>query len=381
MSNTSILKLVPAMDNLGIALDYVTPTSKQRLPQRVNIFPKSATDPEKFERLYGSKFLNGAVKWVKAYLPMPKYTYTNEYMRYGDDELDANIITKENVEVDYESFIQDYIDAQWKAYEEKNNNPTLPSITDSKYQSGETERVTTYADAMKGMYKISDRPTINAARTDVYFKMAENPETGEMENPVVILDRSEIEYISRKMEGEEFADDDDLDKFVLQTRKWDKIVLKHHPIGKEENAILWGEIISEDYRTVKIKVYKELLPGVVHGVAIFENIDQNWDFMNIFVSGLKGPLRRRGFDSVNYDILGVKSDSGMKTRKQYLPHILHEEWVMMLRFSRPGDELFTERDRMHFERRFWYRAKVDEDNIEEKFLLSGTALGMELYEN
>ncbi|MCD4656760.1 MAG: hypothetical protein K8S87_04370 [Planctomycetes bacterium] len=377
----SVLKLVPEMDNLGISMDYIEVSRKQRIPQRVNIFPKTANEPEKFKRLFGNDFLNGPVIWVKAYQPVPNYTYAHEYMRYSEEDVNANAYAKSNAEVDFKAFVQDYVDAYWEAYEKGENNPSeLPTIADMKYKTSEDEVVTEHSDKMIGLYKIYDKPTVNAAKVDVYYKAAENTDTGEMEYPEVILDRTNIEYISRKLKDENFAEEEEVDKFVLQTRNWDKIVLKRHPIGKEENAILWGEIIREDYRTVKIRVHKELLPGVVHGVAIFENIDRDWDFMNVFVSGLKGPLRRRGFDSVDYNVLGVKPGTE-KTKKQYLPHILHEEWVMMLRFTRPGDQFFTENDRMHFERRFWYRAKVGEDNVKEKFLLSGTSLGMELYED
>ena len=271
-----------------------------------------------------------------------------------------------------EEYRKDYMAEFWRAFKDSTpDNRITPNPRPlSDYAEPEDPVVTEFAEKLTGRYKTFDRPTIEHARRNVHYK----------KDQVVKLDRDYIESISRKLAKESFEDED---KIPMKMRKFDKIVLRQHPEGKEDNAIIWGEIQKEDYNYVTVRVEEELLPGVIHGVAIFREVDRNWDFMNIYISGLKGPIRKRGFDIKQYNALankpGDSGDPNKVQRREYTPHLLYEEWVLMLRFTRPGDEFFTERDQIFFERRFWYRAKIDEYNISEKYRMADTALDLKMY--
>ena len=93
------------------------------------------------------------------------------------------------------------------------------------------------------------------------------------------------------------------------------------------------------------------------GVAIFENVDRDWDYANVYVKGLRGQVSNAGL-SVDSAVANMPSPADGETpvdKTFFNPRYVDEDWTYRVRYERLGDEFENYRDLIRRVRTFWYR--------------------------
>lgn len=105
------------------------------------------------------------------------------------------------------------------------------------------------------------------------------------------------------------------------------------------------------------------------GVAIFKDVDRNWDYMNVYVRGLRGHVTNRGL-TTDADVTNLPShvdkDAGTINKTFFNPKYVTDDWVYRVRFERPGDGFQTFRDLIRRVRVFWYQENGDDTDVRSR---------------
>jgi hypothetical protein len=93
------------------------------------------------------------------------------------------------------------------------------------------------------------------------------------------------------------------------------------------------------------------------GVAIFKNVNRDWDYANVYVRGLRGSVSNAGLtlDTSVADMPSPVDGSSPEGKSFFNPRYVEEEWVYRVRYERLGDEFENYRDLIRRVRTFWYR--------------------------
>ncbi len=106
------------------------------------------------------------------------------------------------------------------------------------------------------------------------------------------------------------------------------------------------------------------------GAAIFENVDRDWDYANVYVRGLRRHVSSAGLkkDEIFTQLPSPMDGTTMENRSFFKPRLVGQEWVYRTRYERLGDEFENFRDLVRRTRTFWYletegdRAEQELDN-------------------
>ena len=339
---------VPVFGREGAREHFVNPVTNERIPMRVGINPP-VDQPVEFVRDEG-----GNVTYAIAYEKLPRYIYEYDYLAISASEADENKQERDGAEF----AVQRFEDDARKAGAERRPPPNVES-----YWSNERPRAEN-TDQMEGLFKVDDRPTLQAAeivdRSDEEFN--------------ILVDRQHIKKLIRKNPDDQLNPDrQQYDALVVTSNRhaariireeengrYKRYIVQRNDTWRHPNVVYLGEVVDESRtRELVFKVVREIRPAVAEGVAVFGELDQQWDFMNVYVSGIKGSVRRDGLNAVPYQTV-PNNGQGDTTRLEFSPQLREENWVLMLRFTRPGDEFATTNDQVTIGRQFWYLEKEND---------------------
>lgn len=330
--NNTWLQIVPQFDDLGVAIDYENPLTGERVPRRA--------DPELPDQMSTA---DEVTVWCSAYEYAAYYLYNHDYERLTTQDAAANYYESGDLSFDmqglignYEADSQQYMNERFnerrgnRSYGARLSDDDALRRIDNRWSDPTPE--TEFGDQMVGLYRTGDRPTL-AAR-----------EINSVRRPgmTVEVDR---EFVKYKID----LDDDNV-----------RIVLDRDPDETNiRNVILEGRVLENpSVLTYKIELTREVRPAYATGVAVFRQVSIDWRWMNVYVTGVKGPIRRDGFTELSYPTQPLEAGANAQ-RRQLSPRFIREDWVMLLRFER---DTYTGIDnRLRYLRRFFYLA----DNVRE----------------
>lgn len=97
------------------------------------------------------------------------------------------------------------------------------------------------------------------------------------------------------------------------------------------------------------------------GVAIFEDVDRNWDFANVYVHGLRGHVTNSGLkEDPDWTSLPDPVGDGQTDKAFFNTRFVTEDWIYRARYERLGDGFENYRDLIRRVRTFWYRESDEE---------------------
>ncbi len=340
------LRLVPVMDTHGVAMDYVNPLTHEKMPQRINVLPEGDERPGVLRDEGGNPI------WAKEFAKQPNYLYDYDYVKVTGSQADANKVHQFNSDFDIDRLEEDAksgrrIDAEsyW------GNSSESPDRTISA--------------GMTGLFRPDDRPTLGAARVNVHFQRGD----------FLLIERANIQQIylhdDEAMRDRNDPGFNEYDRVIVNSMSGVYKILnpqeaangqprqtENNPDWRGRGVAFYGRIIPDQSNTEEL-IFEitsdigEIVPAIAEGVAIFGGLDQQWDFMNVYVSGIKGPIRRDGLNAVRYTTMPSQVGGRQVERYEFAPRFVRENWVMMLRFDRPGDEYNVTRDKVTFSRKYW----------------------------
>lgn len=381
-SERTFIKLVPVFDQHGAAKDWVNPVTKEKVPLRTKILTGSEDEPEVV-----AKDTGGNTVFCKAYAKLPDYLYEYDYEAISDEDARANSAIQDPCKFELQRLVDDAKTEQEKKRKQEGGD-ALPQSglddsegrrrIDGQYwgdeknpQMGEVPDPSV-GKPMVNLFKVDARPTLGPAR--INFRCQPKDKI------LIPRDRRVIHELVRK----DTTDDKNpvhknFDQIVVRNNKdvfrvvseeddngKKRYVTKIEPDWYERYVVYYGTIV-DDSRADEIvfEVEKEIIPAVAEGVAVFGELDPNWDFMNVYVTGIKGPIRRDGLNAVGYQTIPNRVDDDKNPapaqRFEYSPRYVQENWTLMLRFERTGDEFNRQKDPIHYVRKYWYLPKTAQE--------------------
>ncbi len=348
----SFLKLVPEMDRYGAPVDFVHPITGEKIPQRVDVLPSGDQIGEVLRDDAGNTV------FATAYKKLPRYLYEFEYEAISRDEAR---------EVEPELYEGDLFDLS------RFNEDRKEGIDEHQIEEywSQPRAVSGGMDSLIGQPKVTSVPTLEPARINENFEPDE----------YIVIDRQNVERIVPALSQREvqLMDDDALRvdpmhafdrievndlSLIHRVTSLDPLEDEHDPSIRGRNAVLYGTIQDDPMPNhILFRVQREVIPTVAEGVAVFGELDPQWDFMNVYVYGIRGPFRRSGMETTSPD---RQVDSALGTPRgvtlyDHTPRLERENWVLQLRFERLGSPLTRQMQSVRFIRRYWYHDTMDTD--------------------